>query len=167
MSHDDAPRAAGSRPPASGPERLYRTLAFAEAVTWTLLLLGMLLKYVLHVTELGVRLGGGIHGFVFLSYVTATILVAVDRRWSAKDLVLGLGSSVLPYATIPFERSAARRGLLASRWRLLEEPASGPVERVVRAALRHPVPALLLTLVGLALVFSVLLALGPPWQWFS
>ncbi|GAB49079.1 DUF3817 domain-containing protein [Mobilicoccus pelagius] len=167
MPHDDAHRAAdGSRRP-RGPERLYRDLAFAEAVTWTLLLLGMLLKYVLHVTELGVRLGGGVHGFVFLSYVSVTILVAVDRRWSMRDLLLGLGSSVIPYATIPFERSAARRGLLAQRWRLLEEEPSGPVERVAATALRHPVPALLATLVVLALVFAGLLAAGPPTEWFS
>ena len=166
MTHD-APPPAGTTARTTGPERLYRMLALAEAVTWTLLLLGMLLKYVLQVTELGVRLGGGVHGFVFLAYVTATILVAVDRRWHARDLLLGLVSSVVPYATIPFERSAARRGLLASRWRLLDEPASGPTERVVGTALRHPVPALLLTLLGLALVFGGLLMLGPPWTWFS
>ncbi|WP_313564837.1 DUF3817 domain-containing protein [Mobilicoccus sp.] len=167
MTRDDLSTTADDRRLTTGPERLYGTLAFAEAVTWTLLILGMLLKYVFDVTDLGVRLGGGVHGFVFLSYVTATILVAVDRRWRTKDLFLGLGSSVLPYATIPFERSAARRGLLAPRWRLLAESPSGPVERIVATALRHPVPALLLTLIGLAVVFSVLLALGPPWQWFS
>src|SRR5699024_1890214 len=61
------------------PSRLYRLLALAEMVTWTLLLLGMLLKYALQVTEVGVRIGGSLHGFVFLSYVVVTVLVAVDQ----------------------------------------------------------------------------------------
>lgn len=150
-----------------GPARLYRVLALAEAVTWTLLLIGMALKYVFKVTELGVRIGGGIHGFVFLSYVAVTVLIAVDRRWSIRDLLLGLGSSILPYATIPFEKSAERRGLLADDWRLTSEDGHGFVERIAATAIHRPIPAALVTLVVLALVFAGLLAAGPPTQWFS
>src|SRR5699024_5024371 len=46
----------------STPSRLYRVLALAEVVTWTLLLGGMFVKYVLSSTELLVRIGGGLHG---------------------------------------------------------------------------------------------------------
>ena len=35
------------------PRLLFRRLAFAEAVTWALLLTGMFLKYVTETTELG------------------------------------------------------------------------------------------------------------------
>ena len=151
----------------STPSRLYRVLALAEVVTWTLLLAGMLLKYVLQVTEVLVRIGGGLHGFVFLAYVVVTVLVAVDQRWRARDLLLGLGSAIIPYLTVPFERSAHRRGLLGESWRLREETGRTAPERVVSLALRRPLPAALVTLVVLVIVFSLLLMAGPPGEWFS
>lgn len=147
------------------PKSLYRTLALAEAVTWTLLMVGMVLKYVTETTEVLVRVGGGAHGFVFLSYCVTTVLIAVDRRWSLGRLAAGLGSAVVPFLTIPFERSVERAGLLGERWRLLEEQPSGLGERPVARALRSPVHAGVLTLVVLAVVFSGLLLLGPPTEW--
>ena len=149
------------------PAPLYRALARAEVVTWTLLLLGMLGKYALGLGEWGVRIGGGVHGFVFLGYCLVTVLVAVDRRWRLRDLALGLGSAVLPFATVPFERYAERAGLLADDWRLPGTAPAGPAERVVRAALTRPVLAALVALVAVTLVFSGLLALGPPTEWFA
>ncbi|WHF21129.1 DUF3817 domain-containing protein [Kocuria rhizophila] len=79
------PDAAASRPGRRhvSPRRLYRTAATAEAVAWTLLIFGMLAKYVLHAGDLPVRLGGGIHGFVFLSYCVSTVVVWTDHRWPA------------------------------------------------------------------------------------
>ncbi|KQT94696.1 hypothetical protein ASG49_07680 [Marmoricola sp. Leaf446] len=145
------------------PRRTYRTLALAEAVTWTLLLAGMVLKYVLDVTELGVRIGGGLHGFVFLAYCVATVLVGVDARWSVGRIGLGLAAAFVPYATVPFERRVD--GTLAQRWRLRAEPGRGPLERVAAAALRAPVLAGVVVLVGLVVVFGGLLAAGPPTQW--
>ena len=100
------------------PRKLYRTAATAEAVTWTLLILGMLAKYVLHAGDLPVRVGGGIHGFVFLSYCVATVVVWTDRRWPAGTGVLGLVLSIVPFATVPFERHVERRGLLSDAWRV-------------------------------------------------
>ena len=149
------------------PSRLYRVLALAEMVTWTLLLLGMLLKYVLQVTELGVRIGGALHGFVFLSYVVVTVLVAVDQRWSVGRLALGVGSALIPYLTVPFEQWAHRRGLLGDSWRLREDPPHNLPERVAALALRRPVLAAVVAVVVVAVVFSVLLSLGPPTEWFA
>ncbi|ROR90787.1 DUF3817 domain-containing protein [Nocardioides aurantiacus] len=145
------------------PRRTFRTLALAEAVTWTLLLAGMVLKYVLDVTELGVRIGGGLHGFVFLAYCVTTVLVGVDARWSLGRVALGLAAAFVPYATVPFERHVD--GTLAPRWRLRTQPWHGRVERVAAAALRAPVVAGVVVLVGLVLVFGGLLAVGPPTQW--
>ena len=149
------------------PSRLYRVLALAEMVTWTLLLLGMLLKYVLQVTELGVRIGGALHGFVFLSYVVVTVLVAVDQRWSIGRLALGVGSALIPYLTVPFEQWAHRRWLLGDSWRLREGPPHTLPERVAALALRRPVLAAVVAVVVVAVVFSVLLSLGPPTEWFA
>ena len=94
----------------STPSRLYRVLALAEVVTWTLLLGGMFVKYVLDSTELLVRIGGGLHGFTFLCYVVVTVLVAVDQRWKLTDLLLGLASAIIPDLTVPGERSARGAG---------------------------------------------------------
>ena len=147
------------------PRQLYRTLALAEVVTWTVLLLGMVLKYVTHTTELVVRLGGGVHGFVFLAYCAVTVLLGVDRRWSLRRVLVGLGSAVVPYLTVAFERSADRAGLLPETWRLRTDEPHGWVERVVGRGLRAPLVAAAVTLVVLAVVFSGLLVAGPPTQW--
>lgn len=152
---------------AKNPARLFTLLAQAEMVTWTLLLLGMLAKYVLHLGELGVRIGGSLHGFVFLAYVLVTVLVAVDQKWAFRDLLAGLGSAIIPYLTVPFERSAMRRGLLGDTWRLRAQEGRGIAERAVALVVRRPVPASLILLVAIVLVFSGLLALGPPTQWFN
>lgn len=153
--------------PALSPMRLYRVLAFAEAVTWTLLIAGMIGKYLLHLGDLGVRIGGGIHGFVFLAYCVVTVLIGVDARWGAGRTLLGLGSAVIPYATIPFELSTQHRGLLPRRWRLREEAPTGPLEKLAAFALRHPVLAVLIAAVVLPVVFTLLLMAGPPTQWFG
>lgn len=150
------------------PRPLFRTVAVAEAVTWTLLIIGLVAKYVTHTTELGVRIGGGLHGFVFLGYVVTTCAVGVDRRWPIPRILLGLASAVVPYATIPFEVNAARKGLLPpGPWRLAptgEEPRGLP-ERALAVLLRRPVVSVVVALVVIAAVFSGLLALGPPTEW--
>jgi integral membrane protein len=151
--------------PSWGPRRLHRLLARAEVVSWTLLLLGMVLKYGTGTTELGVRVGGGVHGFVFLAYALVTVLVGIDARWSPGRLLAGLGSAVAPYLSVVFEHSAERAGALPEHWRLRSEPGRGPVERLVGTALRAPLPAALVALVALALVFTGLLAAGPPTEW--
>nr|WP_274606029.1 DUF3817 domain-containing protein [Kocuria sp. KRD140] len=97
---------------------MYRIAATAEAVTWALLILGMIAKYGFGAGDLPVRLAGGIHGFVFLSYCVSTVVVWTDRRWPAATGVLGLVLSVVPFATVPFERHAERKGLLADEWRV-------------------------------------------------
>ncbi|MFB9732637.1 DUF3817 domain-containing protein [Ornithinimicrobium kibberense] len=154
--------------PLPRPRRVYGTLAAAEMVTWTLLIVGMVATYLLDAGHMPVRVGGGVHGFVFLAYVLVTLVVAVDQRWPVRDLALGLASAVVPYATVPFERSAERRDLLGDRWRLLEAgAAAGLAGRLVAAGLRRPVLAVLVGLVAVVGVFVLMLALGPPTQWFA
>ncbi|MGX5358502.1 DUF3817 domain-containing protein [Kocuria sp. KH4] len=145
------------------PRELYGRFALAEAVTWTLLILGMVLKYT-GVSESFVPVFGMLHGVVFLGYCVVTCFVWVDQRWSAGFGVLGLASAVVPWATIPFERRAQRSGRLAGGWRLApggERPATVP-ERVQAWSLRSPLLATLVGLVAVAALTSVLLHLGPP-----
>ena len=150
------------------PRILYKRLAMAEVVTWTLLILGMIGKYGFEL-DWATRVGGGIHGFVFLCYCAATVAVWTDKRWTAGTGLLGLVSAIVPYATVPFERSVERRGLLDGPWRLApggEDPSSFH-DRVLAFALRSPVVAVLVTVIVVAVVFTLLLAAGPPTEWFS
>lgn len=151
------------------PRTLFRTVAFAEAVTWTLLLIGLFFKYVTATTELGVSIGGGLHGFVFICYVMVTCFTWVNERWKRGTGILTLVSAVIPYATVPVERSLDRHGLLSGSWRLGANNVApeGALERVQAWVLRHPLAALATAVLGAAAVFSFLLFLGPPDTWFD
>jgi integral membrane protein len=144
------------------PLGLFRRVAVAEAITWALLLAGMFLKYVTDTTELGVRVAGPIHGVVFVAFCVTTVVVAVDQRWKAGRLLLGLVSSIPPFATIAFDRYAESRGALARTWRLVDtEPVSLP-DRVVGPLLRRPYAGLLVALVVVAVLTALALLVGPP-----
>lgn len=150
------------------PQVLFRRLALAEMVTWALLILGLVLKYVTHTTELGVRIFGSIHGFVFLSYCAVVLLVWLNQRWTAGVGLLSLGSAIIPFATVPMEHHLDNTGKLEGPWRMQrgEQPA-GLGDRILALAVRYPLPVAIVTVIGVAVVFSVLLMAGPPTQWFS
>ncbi|MFI7579168.1 DUF3817 domain-containing protein [Kocuria kalidii] len=145
------------------PRELYGRFAVAEAVTWTLLILGMVLKYT-GTSEAFVPVFGMLHGLVFLAYCVVTCFVWVDQRWSAGFGVLGLASAVVPYATIPFEHRARRSGRLAGGWRLApggDRPGT-VLEKLGAWSLRSPALAVVAGVVVVAGLASVLLHLGPP-----
>jgi integral membrane protein len=101
-------------PPASGsarrltPKKLYRIVAIAEAITWTLLISGLVIRATTDVA-LGVTIGGSVHGFVFLAYGATAILTAINQRWSVGLGVFAVVTAVIPYATIPFSAPASLR----------------------------------------------------------
>lgn len=144
----------------------FRRIATAEAITWALLLTGMVLKYS-GVTELGVRVFGLVHGVVFIGFCLTVVLVAVDQRWPVGRALLGLASSIPPFATVWFDRRAERLGHLAGAWRLLDEPASRsarPAERVAGWLLRHPGRGVAVGVAAVAVLTVVALVVGPPFQ---
>lgn len=143
------------------PRSLFRSLAVAEAVTWAGLLSGMFLKYVTESTELGVRIFGMVHGVVFIAYCLVTVIVAVDQRWSLPRAVLGLAAAVPPFATLPFEVYADRRGLLRREWLSREDSPTAP-QRAVCWLLRHHRLAPGLLVLGVGVLTAVALAAGPP-----
>ncbi len=146
------------------PRVFYRHAALAEAVTWTLLLIGMFVKYVTKTTDLGVTLAGGLHGLVFLFFCVATVVVAVDQRWSFTRVLFGLAAAIPPLATVPFERWAVRRGLVGQQWRLRAETSATIPERAVGYAVSRPIASTVVIAVAVIAMFGVLLALGPPTQ---
>jgi len=146
------------------PLTLFRTLAIAEAISWTLLIIGLVLRAAADLA-IAVTIGGAIHGFVFLSYGATAVLVSMNQRWRPGPAVVAVVSAVIPYATIPVEIWLQRSGRLQGAWRL--EEATDPAERLwydrpMRWFLTRP--WLLGGLIALAVValYVVLLLIGPP-----
>ncbi len=149
----------------STPRTLFRTLALAEVVSWTLLIAGIIVRATTGWAP-AVTIGGGIHGFVFLSYGATVVLVALNNRWKAGPTAVALISAVVPYATIPAELWADRRGLLAGTWRTDTTTDAGTQARWYDRPLAWFLarPALLFGGIAVAVVavYSVLLIVGPP-----
>ncbi|MCY7413333.1 MAG: DUF3817 domain-containing protein [Salinibacterium sp.] len=146
------------------PKRLFRTLAIAEAITWTLLISGLILRATIGL-DIAVSIGGGIHGFVFLAYGATAVLLAVNQRWNPGVAVAAVVSAIIPYATIPVELWLARTGRLEGDWR--REETDDPrdknwLDRLVRWFIRHPVLLIVAIAAAVVVLFVVLLSLGPP-----
>lgn len=144
------------------PRRLFRTVAVAEAVTWAMLLTGMFLKYVTETTELGVRIGGMVHGVVFVAYVVTTVVVAIDARWSPRRSVLGLLAAVPPFVTVWFDIVSERQGALPEQWRLTHAEPQSALDRLVAWLVRKPVQGVLVGLAAVAVLTGAALLVGPP-----
>ncbi|GAA2172498.1 DUF3817 domain-containing protein [Agrococcus versicolor] len=158
----DAPIA--SRSPIATPHGLYRLVAIAEAVSWTLLLAGLAVRAISG-EGAGVSVGGGFHGFVFLAYAGTAVLMTIHQRWRPGVAAVAIASAVVPYATIPVERWLRRTGRLDGAWRLeaTDDPRDArPLDRLVRSLLRHPVAFAIGAIALVAVVFTVLLVVGPP-----
>jgi integral membrane protein len=146
------------------PRLLFRVVAIAEAVTWTLLIGGLVLRATTG-WPLGVTIGGGIHGFVFLAYAGIALLVGIDRRWRPGLVVLAVASAIVPYATIPVDIALDRRGKLDGAWRRDVDPAfpdRTPLDALVRWFVRRPGVLIAVFAVLLVAIFATLLVLGPP-----
>ncbi|MCD2171245.1 MULTISPECIES: DUF3817 domain-containing protein [Microbacterium] len=146
------------------PLTLFRTLAIAEAISWTLLIGGLILRAVADL-PLAVTIGGSIHGFVFLAYGATAVLVALNQRWGVGPAVVAVASAVIPYATVPTEIWLHRTGRLRGDWRLdaTDDPRDQrPLDRLLRFFLRRPWALALALVAAVALVFVVLLIVGPP-----
>ena len=147
------------------PKRLYLVLAIAEACTWTLLIVGLIVRATLGIEPTVFTAIGGLHGFVFISYGATAILVAINQRWHPLMALLAVATAIVPYATIPFDVVQSRRGALNGDWRLkaTDDPRDKHwFDRLVRWFLNRPALLVLVILVAIALVFTALLLAGPP-----
>lgn len=149
------------------PKKLYRIVAIAEAVTWSLLISALVYRAVVGVENAGaaVTIGGSIHGFVFLAYGATAVLTAINQRWGVGLGALAVITAIVPYATIPFDLWAQRAAKLEGDWR--REATDDPrdqrwFDRLVRWMLNHPYLLTALILLAVVVLFTVLLLLGPP-----
>jgi integral membrane protein len=150
------------------PKKLFRLFALAEAVTWTLLIGGLILRATVGVPSVAFTIVGGIHGAVFLTYAVIASITGVNQRWGFGRTALGVALAIVPYATIPFELYVQRTGKLEGNWR---REHSGDArddhwfDRLYRWFIIRPA---LLTIVMFAVVtaiFATLLLIGPPGGW--
>lgn len=147
------------------PKAFHRFAALTEMVTWSLLILGMILKYS-GITEALTPIAGGIHGFGFLTFLAITTLLWINNRWSPAQGVVGLAVSIVPFAAWPFTLWADRRGLLEGGWRFSrtdEQPGTLP-EKVLAQFVRHPARSIVALLIVIAVVFTALLLIGQPYD---
>ena len=146
------------------PGRLYRVLAIAEAITWTILIAAIIARAV-GAPGVVVTVGGGIHGFVFLAYAATAVLVALNQRWHPGVGVLAVVSAVVPYATIPMEIWLHRTDRLRGDWRLdaTDDPRDRRwYDRLMRWFLRRPWVLAVLLVGGIVALYVILLLVGPP-----
>jgi len=144
------------------PRTLFRIFANAEMVTWAGLISAIISRAVGGPDF--VSIAGGAHGFIFLAYCVSTVFVWINQRWRPAVGVLGVGLAVIPFATLPFDLTIERKGLLRGGWRLGaggEEPR-GFLEHVQAWILRRPWLSATILLGLVVAVFLTLLWIGPP-----
>lgn len=147
------------------PRRLYVVLAIAEAITWTALIVGLILKANNGIEPTLLTTIGGIHGFVFVSYGATAILVAINQRWHFGIGLLAVVCAILPYATIPLEIVQNKRGALDGPWRLeaTDDPRDNHwFDRFVRWFLNRPALLVIAIVLAIVAIFTLLLLAGPP-----
>jgi integral membrane protein len=147
------------------PKRLFNILAFAEAVTWSLLIAGLIARATIGIPAELFTLVGGTHGLVFLSYGVMAALVGVNNRWHIAKTVLAVGLAIVPFATVPFERFVSKRGLLEGSWRTEEsaDPRDNNwFDSLYRWFIKRPALLFVVLIVVVAIIFATLLFLGPP-----
>lgn len=101
---------------------LFRLAAIGEAVGWSLLIAGILLKrFWLPHSNAPVLIAGQVHGTLFLIYVAAAGVLYASLGWSRKRMLVAGLASVPPYGSLVFERWAARKRMhkLAQAYRKL------------------------------------------------
>ena len=89
----------------------FRLIAFAEALSWIGLLVGMYFKYLgTPRTEVGVKVFGPIHGGVFIAFVVAAVFTGLALKWGRGTWLLALLGSIVPLGSVIFLIWADRTG---------------------------------------------------------
>lgn len=94
----------------------FRLIAFAEALSWIGLLIGMYFKYLgTPRTEVGVKVFGPVHGGVFIAFLVAAVLTGMALKWGVGAWLLALLGSIVPLGSVIFVIWADRTGRIGGR----------------------------------------------------
>ncbi|TFD64407.1 DUF3817 domain-containing protein [Cryobacterium ruanii] len=147
------------------PRLLFRSVAIAETITWVLLIAGMLMKYGFAVGEIGVQVGGFLHGLVFIAFGLTALLVGVNQHWDLRLTSIAMATAIVPFATVPLNRGLEKNGLLIGGWRhtRTDDPRDHtPVSALLRWMLARPVVLAGIMAIALVTIMATLLTIGPP-----
>ncbi len=152
------------------PKKLFQTFAVGEAFTWALLISALIARALVEGLAIAVTIAGTVHGAMFLSYCTTAVLVGVNQRWSFGKIAAAVSLAVVPFATVPFDRSLLKKGRLEGDWRT--QPSDHPsdkslIDRLFRWFIARPLVLILTLVLAVATLFFVLLSLGSPTTWFD
>jgi integral membrane protein len=88
---------------------LFRLAAFSEAIGWTTLIAGIVIKHFWTPgIDTPVRIAGEVHGTIFLFYLATVVITAGSMKWSyGMTFIAGL-ASIPPYGTLVLEQILAR-----------------------------------------------------------
>lgn len=87
---------------------LYKVVAISEAVGWTILITGILIKkYEWPGHNIAVPIAGQIHGMIFLAYFGILLAVYTSIGWSRGKFLLAVLAGVPPYGSLIFEQWAS------------------------------------------------------------
>lgn len=146
------------------PRKFFRFFAIAEVFSWTLLIGGLILRAT-QGWDLAVTIGGGIHGFVFLSYGATAVIMTKNQRWAPGPAATAIISAIIPYATVPVDIWLQRSGRLDGDWRRTATEESRDHtwhDRLLRWIINHPLLSSLIGLGIVVVVYIALLLMGPP-----
>ncbi len=150
------------------PKSLFRLFAVAEVVTWALLISALIIRATMGLGSEVFFVVGASHGFTFLGYGVTAVLVGINQRWGIGRLILGVALAIVPFATVPFDRSVERKGLLEGDWRTAksDNPKDDNwFDALFRWFIARPILLVLVLLTFVVSLFSFLLFLGPPSEW--
>lgn len=93
-----------------GELRVLRLITFLEGISYLVLLfVAMPLKYLFD-QPMAVRIAGGVHGFLFMSYVLALYEARMDQRWSIRRTLELLVVSLVPGSLFWLDRRIRQLG---------------------------------------------------------
>lgn len=88
-----------------------RAIAFIEGVSFLVILfVTMPLKYGMNIAEPN-KVVGMLHGVLFIVYILAVVLIKDKMTWGAKEFILALLASIIPFGTFWADRKLFRDGL--------------------------------------------------------
>src|SRR5699024_9369399 len=146
------------------PRQFFRFFAIAEVISWTLLIGGLILRAT-EGWDIAVTIGGGIHGFIFLSYGVTAVLMANKQRATTLPTTIFIVSTVIPYDTVRIDIWVQRSGRIDGDWRRTATEDSRTHawhDRLLRWVINHALLRILLGLVIVVVVYVILLLMGPP-----
>jgi integral membrane protein len=84
--------------------RTFRLIAFAEGVSYLVLLgIAMPLKYLAGM-PLAVRITGSIHGLLFILFCVQLYRVAIEHEWPPRRWLFAFAMSLIPFGTFVLDR---------------------------------------------------------------